>query len=351
MSSPEAKRLKPNNDNMSGPKAIYDAETSSSFELYKSDHAASISDISKYWSELANSKLEWYSPFPNAVSGSFKDGSVSWFAGGKLNVCYNAVDRYCNAPYNRGGETAIIWEGDEPTDTKYITYLELQSNVCRVANALKASGVCKGDVVTLYMPMIPELTYTMLACARIGAVHSVIFAGFSADAIADRIEGAKSKWIVTASAGKRGGRDLPLKNICDVAVKKERCVGIVEKVFVFDGMVPNGSGWVEEDIHVRFSDLIDCQRPVCPCEWMDAEDPLFILYTSGSTGKPKGKMVVYVSTYLSLFLSNIDFRYAISSTSCLHFHLRSCAHNRWLCALCNAHNVEEFWNCAANWAK
>jgi acetyl-CoA synthetase len=127
--------------------------------------------------------------------------------------------------------------------------------------------------------MVPELAYTMLACARIGAVHSVIFAGFSADAIADRIEDAKSKWVVTASAGKRGGRDLPLKNICDVAVKKERCVSIVEKVFVFDGKGPGGNEWAQEDIHVRFSDLVNSQRPVCSCEWMDAEDPLFILYT------------------------------------------------------------------------
>jgi acetyl-CoA synthetase len=273
---------------MSEPKAIYDADTSSSFELYKSDHAASIRDISSYWSELAKSKLEWYAPFPNSVTGSFKDGSVSWFAGGKLNVCYNAVDRYCIAPYNRGNETAIIWEGDEPSATKRISFFELQSNVCRIANALKASGVRKGDVVTLYMPMVPELAYTMLACARIGAVHSVIFAGFSADAIADRIEDAKSKWVVTASAGKRGGRDLPLKNICDAAVKKERCVGVVEKVFVFDGKGPDGSEWAQEDVHVRFSDLTECQRPVCSCEWMDAEDPLFILYTSGSTGRPKG---------------------------------------------------------------
>lgn len=280
MSSPEAKRLKPNNEkNMSGPKAIYGADTSASFELYKADHAASIRDTAAYWGGLAKSKLEWYAPFPNAVSGCFKDGSVSWFAGGKLNVCYNAVDRYCLPPYNRGQETAIIWEGDEPANTKYISYLELQSNVCRIANALKASGVCKGDVVTLYMPMVPELAYTMLACARIGAVHSVIFAGFSADAIADRIEDAKSKWVVTASAGKRGGRDLPLKNICDAAVKKERCVSIVEKVFVFDGKGPGGNEWAQEDIHVRFSDLVDSQRPVCSCEWMDAEDPLFILYT------------------------------------------------------------------------
>ena len=268
--------------------AIYNPSTSASLALYKSSHTASIKDTSSYWSDLAKSKLDWFAPFPSAVTGSFKDGSVSWFAGGKLNVCHNAVDRYCLPPFNRGDETAIIWEGDEPSSVKYISYHELQLSVCRIANALKASGVQKGDVVTLYMPMVPELAMTMLACARIGAVHSVIFAGFSADAIADRICDAKSKWVVTASAGSRGGRNLPLKTICDVAVKKERCVGVVEKVFVFDGAGANGDEWEHEDIHVRFSGLVEAQRPVCACEWMDAEDPLFILYTSGSTGRPKG---------------------------------------------------------------
>ena len=228
------------------------------------------------------------------IKGSFQEGSVSWFSGGKINVCYNAVDRYCMAPYNRGAETAIIWEGDEPDSVSHISYHELHLNVCRIANALKASGVRKGDVVTLYMPMVPELAYTMLACARIGAVHSVIFAGFSADAIADRVYDAKSKWVVTASAGSRGGRNLPLKSICDAAVMKERCLGIVEKVFVFDGKGANGSDWKEEDVHVRFTELVECQRPVCACEWMDAEDPLFILYTSGSTGRPKGLGMFYV---------------------------------------------------------
>lgn len=221
------------------------------------------------------------------MTGSFKDGSVSWFAGGKINVCHNAVDRYCLAPYNRGDEIAIIWEGDEPSSVKNITYRELQLSVCRIANALKSQGVQKGDVVTLYMPMVPELAMTMLACARIGAVHSVIFAGFSADAIADRIDDAKSKWVVTASAGSRGGRNLPLKSICDAAITKERCAGVVEKVFVFDGAGANGNEWKKKDVHVRFTELVEAQRPVCPCEWMDAEDPLFILYTSGSTGRPK----------------------------------------------------------------
>ena len=141
----------------------------------------------------------------------------------------------------------------------------------------------------------------VLACARIGAVHSVIFAGFSADAIADRIDDAKSKWVVTASAGSRGGRNLPLKTICDIAIKKERCVGVVQKVFVFDGNGPNGSEWEKEDIHVRFSDLVHAQWPVCSCEWMDAEDPLFILYTSGSTGRPKGELGCILRSFLQKY--------------------------------------------------
>ena len=276
------------------PDEVYIASTSASLAQYQSTHATSIRNTASYWSELATSKLDWFAPFPPGavVTGNFVEGSVSWFAGGKLNVCYNAVDRYCLAPYHRGDETAIIWEGDEPTNVKHISYHELQNNVCRIANALKAIGVKKGDVVTLYMPMVPELAMTMLACARIGAVHSVIFAGFSADAIADRIQDAKSKWVVTASVGARGGRSLPLKTICDAAIKKEQCLGIVEKVLVFDGHGANGSDWIQEDdntVHVRFTALVECQRPVCPCEWMDAEDPLFILYTSGSTGRPKGE--------------------------------------------------------------
>eukprot|EP00970_Alexandrium_tamarense_P000521 scaffold67_cov192-Alexandrium_tamarense.AAC.7 len=270
------------------PDAVYHPSTSASLALYKANHATSIQDTSAYWSDLAKSKLDWFAPFPAAVTGSFKDGSVSWFAGGKINVCHNAVDRYCLAPYNRGDEIAIIWEGDEPSSVKNITYRELQLSVCRIANALKSQGVQKGDVVTLYMPMVPELAMTMLACARIGAVHSVIFAGFSADAIADRIDDAKSKWVVTASAGSRGGRNLPLKSICDAAIMKERCAGVVEKVFVFDGAGANGNEWEKKDVHVKFTELVEAQRPVCPCEWMDAEDPLFILYTSGSTGRPKG---------------------------------------------------------------
>ena len=289
------------------PDEVYIASTSASLAQYHSTHAASIRDISSYWSGLATSKLEWFAPFPSGavITGNFLDGSVSWFAGGKLNVCYNAVDRYCLAPYNRGNETAILWEGDEPTSVKHISYHELHNSVCRIANALKAIGVQKGDVVTLYMPMVPELAMTMLACARIGAVHSVIFAGFSADAIADRIQDAKSKWVVTASVGARGGRSLPLKSICDAAIKKDQCRGIVEKVLVFDGHGANGSDWVQDDVnvHVRFTELVECQRPVCSCEWMDAEDPLFILYTSGSTGRPKGEKLHHYSWSMFMIIA------------------------------------------------
>ena len=186
----------------------YPASTSTTtcpLQAYHSQYATSIQDVSTYWSNLATSLLDWYAPFPTGLSGSLQDGSTGWFTGGKLNVCHNAIDRYCAAPYHRGAETALLWEGDEPTSTLRWSYLELRDEVCRIANALAASGVRRGDVVTLYMPMVPELAMTMLACARIGAVHSVIFAGFSADAIADRVRDAQSRWVVTAASGSRGG--------------------------------------------------------------------------------------------------------------------------------------------------
>lgn len=209
---------------------------------------------------------------------------MAWFLNGKLNACYNAVDRWCQPPHNRGEDVAIIWEGDEPSDVRKITFTELLHETSKIANALKAQGVKKGDVVTIYMPMIPEITMTMLACARIGAVHSVIFAGFSADAIAERISCSESKWVVTADGGKRGGRFLPLKQICDTAVAKDVCKGIVQKIFVFSHHKDKNFNMVDGR-DVAFNEVVNAQRPYCPCEWMDAEDNLFILYTSGSTGK------------------------------------------------------------------
>ena len=256
--------------------------------LSQSEHAASVASPSSYWGALS-SNLDWFSPFTSVTSGKFDDGSVSWFNNGKLNVCYNAIDRHVES--GDGSKAAIIWEGDDVSMQRRITFTELQSKVSQIANAFKASGVKRGDVVTIYMPMIPELAMTMLACARLGAIHSVVFGGFSADAIAERVAASKSKWVVTADEGLRGGKPLALKTIVDAALKKPIAAGVAQKVFVFDRV---GAGIKPEIMtagrDVAFDQLIAEQSPVCPCEWMDAEDPLFILYTSGSTGRPKGIM-------------------------------------------------------------
>jgi len=254
--------------------------------LFKEKYAESIQDTSKYWSDIARSKIDWFTPFTTVQSGSFIQGDIAWFLNGKLNVCYNAVDRWCIHPHNhRIDDVAILWEGDEPTDVRKITYGELLHNVCRIANALKAQGVQKGDVVTIYIPMIPEIAMTMLACARIGAIHSVVFGGFSSDAIAERVVASSSKWVITADGGKRGGKFLPLKTVCDSALAKDACKAVVQKVFVFKHH-NDGSVIMFPDRDIDFNELIQAQRPYCPCEVMDSEDNLFILYTSGSTGRP-----------------------------------------------------------------
>jgi len=205
----------------------------------------------------------------------------SWYGGGRLNACYNCVDRHVP---ELGDRTAIIWAGDEPGVYRHITYRELKHDVCRLANALLAHGVVKGDRVCIYMPMIPETIYAMLACARIGAIHSVVFGGFSAESLSDRIIDAACEVVITANEGLRGGKRIPLKAITDKAIE-----GLpVRKVLVArrtDAEVPMREGrdlWLDEEMRH--------QRSTCPVEWMSAEDPLFILYTSGSTGKPKGLM-------------------------------------------------------------
>lgn len=268
--------------------AVYETKTVSDFDKYKKEHAESIARPAHFWSEQAKKILTWEQPFdPHAVmQGSMEYGDITWFRGGKLNVCYNAIDRHVNS--KTANELAMVCEGDEPGDVREITYAELLRKVSQIANALKAQGVQKGDVVTIYMPMIPELAMTMLACARIGAVHSVVFAGFSSEALANRVHAARSKFVVTADRGLRGGKRIPLKDIVNESLTKLDCNELVEKVLVWERFYDPESEsapyeMMEKD--VRMDPLVAKQRPYCVPETMDAEDNLFILYTSGSTGK------------------------------------------------------------------
>ena len=259
-----------------------------SLEDYHQRHAASVADPGAFWGQQATEVLDWFVPFQQTLQGGLDEGDVTWFAGGKLNVCYNAVDRH--VANGKGDQVAMVWEGDEPSDVKKLTYLDLQRKISQIANALKASGARKGDVVTIYMPMIPELPMTMLACARIGCLHSVVFAGFSSEALGQRISAARSKFVVTADQGVRGGKKIALKDIVDDARTKLDCEEVLEKVLVWERFHDGAetAPYEMKPKDVRMDELVAGQRPYCPPEWMDAEDELFLLYTSGSTGKPKG---------------------------------------------------------------
>src|SRR5262249_36540275 len=242
-------------------------------------------DPNGFWAEEAK-RLHWYRTPSKIKNTSFGPDKVSikWFEDGVTNVAYNCIDRHLA---KRGSQVAIIWEGDDPEDDKRMTYKELHAEVRRMSNILRTRNVEKGDRVTIYMPMIPEAAYAMLACARIGAIHSVVFGGFSPDSLAGRIEDCESKVVVTADEGLRGGRKVPLKANTDAAVAKVATSGFsVDHVIVVRrtggkvDMEPVRDVWYHEAAAVVTSE--------CPCEHMNAEDPLFILYTSGSTGKPKG---------------------------------------------------------------
>jgi acetyl-CoA synthetase len=264
-------------------------KASISLEDYKQAHAESIRDPSAYWSQQAKSYLDWYVPFDQALTGDFSAGDIAWFAGGKLNVCYNAIDRHVRN--GKADQVALVWEGDEPDDIRRLTYLDMQRKISQIANALHAQGVRRGDVVTIYMPMIPELPMTMLACARMGAMHSVVFAGFSSEALAQRISAARSAFVVTADLGKRGGKSIDLKGIVDAARAKIDCEDIITSVMVWERFFDQDSETAPYDMQpkdVRMDLLVAGQRPCHVPEWMDAEDGLFLLYTSGSTGTPKG---------------------------------------------------------------
>ncbi len=249
-------------------------------EQYAEMYKRSIEDSDAFWAEQAEKFVSWSKKWDKVQQGDFQDANIKWFEGAKLNVAYNCLDRHLQS---RGDQTAIIWEGDEPDVDRKITYRELHEQVCRFANVLKQRGVKKGDCVSIYMPMIPEATVAMLACARIGAVHSVVFGGFSPGALKDRILDSDCKVVITADESVRGGRKTALKANTDKAI--EQCPH-VHTVVVVEHTGADISWHADRD--VRYQAAIDQASVDCPAEEMDAEDPLFILYTSGSTGKPKG---------------------------------------------------------------
>jgi acetyl-CoA synthetase len=249
-------------------------------DRYHEMYERSINDSDAFWGEQADEFLDWFSKWDKVQDSDYSDARINWFAGGKLNVSYNCLDRHLE---ERADQVAIIWEGDDPDVDKNITYRELHEQVCKLANVLKSRGVEKGDRISLYMPMIPEAAVAMLACTRIGAVHSIVFGGFSPEALKDRILDADCKVVITADESVRGGRNTPLKTNVDTAVSQ--CPNVHTVLVV--KRTGNEVSW-QADRDVWYHELMADASSECPAEEMDAEDPLFILYTSGSTGKPKG---------------------------------------------------------------
>jgi len=248
-------------------------------EEYQRLYRLSLDNPEWFWAEQAKT-LTWFHPWNTVLDADYEEVDFAWYSGGRLNACFNCVDRHLR---DRADQTAILWAADEPGVYKHVSYRELKHHVCRIANVLHAHGVRKGDRVCLYMPMIPELAYTMLACARIGAVHSVVFGGFSAEALRERIVDARCRVVVTANEGLRGGKKIPLKRTVDRAVEGMAQVETVLVARRTEAETPMEAGrdhWLHEEA--------EKQRSTCTYEWMGSEDPLFILYTSGSTGRPKG---------------------------------------------------------------
>ena len=280
--------MAPKEEATTGLKPLYDPIGShgalpGGMKQYEEMYARSVGEATKdaFWAEQANAFLEWMRPFDTVRQGGFEVGDQAWFVGGRLNVSSNCLDKHLAA---KAQKPCIVWEADEPGQAKTLTYLDVFHGTCRIANALKVTGVAKGDFVTVYMPMMPDTAMAMLACTRLGAPHSVVFAGFTAGSLRDRIVDSASKWVLTADVGKRGSKSIKLKAITDAAVAE---CPLVQKVFVFKRTGEAGIAYTAgRDVHM--DELVPKMRPYCPAEPMDAEDTLFTLYTSGSTGKPKG---------------------------------------------------------------
>lgn len=252
----------------------------SSPEQYKKLYQESVKSPDKFWGKMAKQFLTWQKPFEQVQAGNFAEGNIAWFPGGRLNVSENCLDRHLA---KRGDQVAILWEGDEPGDVRRLTYSELHAETCRIANVLISRGVKKGDRVAIYLPMVPEAAAAMLACARIGAIHSVIFAGFSAESVRDRILDSDCRVLITADEGLRGSKKVPLKRTSDQALSacpNVHTVLVLKRTGEHVQMTEGRDLWLRE--------AMDAQRPWCPAEPVDSEDLLFLLYTSGSTGKPKG---------------------------------------------------------------
>jgi acetyl-CoA synthetase len=247
---------------------------------YEAMYRRSLAEPEQFWAEQAQEFLHWDRPWASVCGGDFGAGTATWFAGGKLNVTTNCIDRHLAT---RGDQVAILWEGDDPAESSAITYRELHAQVCRLANVLKSRGVDKGDRVCIYMPMVPEAVYAMLACARIGAIHSVVFGGFSPEALKDRILDSDCRVLITADEGLRGGRRIPLKSNADKALAE--CPGVHSCLVL---RRTGGTVVWHEGRDIWYHQAMAAAAPDCVPALMDAEDPLFILYTSGSTGKPKG---------------------------------------------------------------